>query len=269
MSIASEIYPHIPYLRRYARALAGTQAGGDAYVGEVLEALVADPSAFGKEEKPRVELYRVFSSLWQSIDVNIHGRETPQTTREAVAGARLNEMTPLARQAFLLLVVEGFSVRETARILGLNEERVSQLIDEAGREIAQQVATDVLIIEDEPIISLDLEQIVRSLGHRVQAVARTHGDALVAVRDRRPGLVLADIQLADGSSGINAVNDMLVGFEVPVVFITAYPERLLTGDKPEPAFLIAKPFQAEVVKAVISQALFFNTMARPPARAIG
>jgi CheY-like chemotaxis protein len=74
-------------------------------------------------------------------------------------------------------------------------------------------------------------------------------------------MVLADIQLADGSSGIDAVNDILTTFKLPVIFITAYPERLLTGERPEPTFLITKPFQPEIVKAVISQALFFDAKA--------
>jgi CheY-like chemotaxis protein len=70
--------------------------------------------------------------------------------------------------------------------------------------------------------------------------------------------VLADIQLADGSSGIDAVKDILARLDVPVIFITAFPERLLTGERPEPTFLITKPFQRSTVKAAISQALFFN-----------
>jgi hypothetical protein len=48
---------------------------------------------------------------------------------------------------------------------------------------------------------------------------------------------------------------------VPVIFITAYPERLLTGERPEPTFLVTKPFRPEVVKAIISQALFFDRRA--------
>ena len=80
-------------------------------------------------------------------------------------------------------------------------------------------------------------------------------------RGAGPGLVLADIQLADGSSGLDAVNEILTEIEVPVIFITAFPERLLTGEKPEPAFLITKPFRPEAVKAAISQALFFDRKA--------
>jgi ABC-type uncharacterized transport system permease subunit len=75
---------------------------------------------------------------------------------------------------------------------------------------------------------------------------------------------LADIQLADGSSGLDAVNEILRTFAVPVIFITAFPERLLTGTKPEPTFLIRKPYQVDAVKAVVSQALFFDVRSRPP-----
>ena len=108
---------------------------------------------------------------------------------------------------------------------------------------------------------MDIEALVASLGHQVTEVARTHAEALAAVRRRRPGLILADVQLADGSSGISAVHDILGSLRVPVIFITAYPERLLTGERPEPTFLISKPFRHEMVKAVISQALFFDQKA--------
>jgi CheY-like chemotaxis protein len=159
------------------------------------------------------------------------------------------------------MAVEEFSTPEIADILGRSEADVAALVDQAGREIAEQVATDVLIIEDEPLIAMDIEGVVESLGHRVNGIARTHAEALSAAERKAPGLVLADIQLADGSSGIDAVNEMLTRFSVPVIFITAFPERLLTGERPEPAFLITKPFQPETVKAVISQALFFERRA--------
>ncbi len=145
--------------------------------------------------------------------------------------------------------------------MGVDEFRVRELIDEAGREIANQIATDLLIIEDEMIIAMDLESIMRDLGHRVTAMVRTRSEALEAVKRKRPGLVLADIQLADDSSGLDAVNDMLEKFDVPVVFVTAHPDRLLTGKRPEPSFLITKPFQPDMVKAIVSQALFFDTRA--------
>src|SRR3569832_1802987 len=85
-----------------------------------------------------------------------------------------------------------------------------------------------------------------------------HNEAVEAITSKAPGLVLADIQLADGSSGIDAVKDILARYDTPVIFITAFPERLLTGERPEPTFLITKPFQPETVKAAIGQALFFH-----------
>jgi CheY-like chemotaxis protein len=116
----------------------------------------------------------------------------------------------------------------------------------------------VLIIEDEPLIAIDIQMLVEELGHRVVTIARTHGEAVTAAEEMKPGLILADIQLADGSSGLEAVNQILSNFSVPVIFITAYPERFLTGTPPEPAFLITKPFGVDSLKAVISQALFFD-----------
>jgi DNA-directed RNA polymerase specialized sigma24 family protein len=260
MSISQAIAPHLPYLRRFARALAGTQAAGDAYVAATLEVLIEDPSLFDTKLDPRVALFRTFTGLWNSVGVNL--KPDIQTSALTPADRKLESITPLPRQAFLLGAVEGFSAPDIASILGIDEDEVMELIDQAGREIAAQVATDVLVIEDEPMIAMDLESIVEGLGHKVMAVARTHAEALKAIAHEKPGLVLADIQLADGSSGLDAVNEMLGSFQVPVIFITAYPDRLLTGERPEPAFLITKPYQPDTVKAIVSQALFFERRAR-------
>ena len=260
MSIAKEIAPHLPYLRRFARALSGTQASGDAYVVAMLEALVVDSSAFPRDLNPRLGLYQTFLKLWSSVGVNTTGSGGAELDNSSVE-RNLEALTPRPRQAFLLRTVEGFSIDEVATIMDVSTADATALVQAAGQEIAEQVATDVLIIEDEPIIALDIETMVEELGHTVTGVARTHREAIALVAKKRPGLVLADIQLADGSSGLDAVNEILSSIDVPVIFITAYPERLLTGDRPEPAFLITKPFQPEAVKAAISQALFFDRRA--------
>jgi DNA-directed RNA polymerase specialized sigma24 family protein len=259
MSISKSIAPHLPYLRRFARALAGTQVAGDAYVAATLEVLIEEPSLFDGALDPRVALYRIFVGLWDSIDINLKAEAAADPA--SAVDRKLDSITPLPRQAFLLSAVEGFSMPEVAQILNVDADTLDGLIDSAGREIAAQVATDVLIIEDEPMIAMDLAGIVEGLGHRVTAVARTHREAVKATTKQTPGLVLADIQLADGSSGLDAVNEMLGSFEVPVIFITAYPDRLLTGERPEPAFLITKPYQPDTVKAIVSQALFFERRA--------
>jgi CheY-like chemotaxis protein len=177
------------------------------------------------------------------------------------AARSLAALPPKARQAFLLVSVEGFDRTEAAQILEVADARIDDLLKQANSEIGRQIATDVLIIEDEPLIAAELKRILGELGHRVTSIARTHKDAMKAAAVQKPGLVLADIRLADGSSGLDAVNEILGGFTVPVVFITAYPEKLMTGERPEPTFLIAKPFREEAVKAIVSQVLFFDQQA--------
>jgi CheY-like chemotaxis protein len=157
--------------------------------------------------------------------------------------------------------MEEFSVPEISAMLDIPADHVQRLLAQAAREITAHLSSRVLIIEDEPIIAMDLEALVNELGHTVTRVARTHREAAAAIADQPPGLVLADIQLADGSSGLDAVKEILAEHAVPVVFITAFPERLLTGERPEPTFLITKPFRKETVKAIISQALFFDRRA--------
>jgi CheY-like chemotaxis protein len=260
MSIASVVGSHIPHLRRFSRALSGSQASGDAYVEQLLEALVQDPNTLSDHVNARAALYKTLLKIVSSMPTNGWGGRSP--ARTASYDRNVSAMTPRSRQAFLLKHVEGFSVSDTASILDLSEAQVQALLEQAGEEIARQVATDALVIEDEPLIAMDLAHILEQLGHRVVAVARTRDEARRIIAKQRPGLVLADIQLADGSSGLDAVNDLLAHCEVPVIFITAYPEKLLTGEKPEPTFLITKPYQPETLRGTISQALFFDQRSR-------
>lgn len=257
MTLSMRIAPHLPYLRRFARAVTGSQAEGDGRVAELLEALIADIGSFPTASSDRIGLYQMFAARFS---------QSPRTTLppagseawETRAAVQLSKLTPLARQAFLLIAVEGFSKPETAEILKLDAPALEALIREAGQDISRQVATEILIIEDEPLIAMDIEHMVESLGHRVVGVARTHREAVLLARRNTPRLILADIQLADGSSGIDAVNELLTSHPVPVIFITAFPERLLTGERPEPTYLVTKPFNPDMVKALISQALFFD-----------
>jgi len=252
-AIASDL----PRLRRYARALTGNQASGDTYVSAVLEALAEDPATL--EVGVTLGLFRTFTRVWNSVEVNRQGTELLASDRH------LSQVAPLPRQAFLLVSLEDFSDEQAAFILGVEVGDLRGLVERFGRELAQEIATDVLIIEDEPLIALNLQELVEGLGHRVVGMAQTRSEAVAMARAERPGLILADIRLQDESSGIDAVNDLLADLEVPVIFITAYPEKLLTGDRPEPVFLIAKPFRSTHVAAVVTQALFFDRRAKAAA----
>lgn len=264
MSLSARIAPHLPFLRRFSRAVSGSQASGDAFVAAVLEAIIADTTIFPEASSDRIALYKIFAKLFSSITIRVP-HETPASAWEARAQANLGSIAPQPRQAFLLVAVEGFSDDQAAEILDVSEDEFSDLLAEASGEISRQVATDIMIIEDEPLIAMDIEEMVESLGHRVVGVARTHEEATALFNKTGPRMILADIQLADGSSGIDAVNEILASTPVPVIFITAFPERLLTGERPEPAFLVTKPFNPEMVKALISQALFFDRQAKAAA----
>ena len=258
MGLLERLAPHLPYVRRYARALTGDQRTGDRYVRVALEALAAGERVLEAHLTPRVALYHVFHAIWCSTGAMLESQQDEGVEDEGGAAGRLLRIAPRSRQAFLLTALEGFTPTEAAQILGARIDEVEDLIAEAQAEIESELATDVLIIEDEPVIAADIEALVRELGHRVLDVAATRTEAVTAINQKTPGLVLADIQLADGSSGVDAVKDILSRFNVPVIFITAFPERLLTGERPEPTFLITKPFQPETVKAAIGQALFFH-----------
>jgi CheY-like chemotaxis protein len=265
MSLGQELAPHLPFLRRYARALMGSQAHGDAFVRATLEAIVASPGDFPRDVDARLGLYRTFHAIWSSANIEEDPHDGEGSDPETIAKQRLARITPLSRQALLLTAMEGFTAEDAGYLIGAGADEVESLVSEALAEIERQTRAEVLIIEDEPIIAMDIETIVRDLGHTVTGVAVTRDEAVAQAMARRPGLVLADIQLADDSSGIDAVKDILAEFQVPVIFITAFPERLLTGERPEPTFLITKPFQRSTVKAAIAQALFFDTSTIPAA----
>ncbi|QLC20721.1 response regulator [Parasphingopyxis sp. CP4] len=262
-SLGQQLAPHLTLLRRFARALTGDQAQGDAYVRLTLESIVDTPDAFPSDVEPRTGLYRSFLKIWARADTGPVDGPDDTDSSEAIANARLAMIDKVSRQALLLSEVEGFTQAEIGYLLDRSVAEIDVLIGEAKQDIEAQLKTDVLIIEDEPIIAMDIESIVRDLGHDVSGIAVTRDEAVAQAGEHRPGLVLADIQLADDSSGIDAVQDILAKIDVPVIFITAFPERLLTGERPEPAFLITKPFQHSTVKTAIAQALFFNRATVP------
>jgi DNA-directed RNA polymerase specialized sigma24 family protein len=250
MSFRQQLASQLPYLRRYARALTGSQSLGDAAVRETLEALLEAPEEWDETAPVKTELFRTFHRIWNSEMI------APLESRGR--SGVIAEFPVKRRQSLLLSTVEGFSVEDVSVILGIGQDDVSQHVLAARSAIEDALSARVLIIEDESIIALHIKQIVEGLGHETIAIVRTRAEAVAKARDERPELVLADISLADGSSGIDAVKDILAEQTVPVIFITAFPERLLTGERPEPTYLITKPFEPETVIATIGQALLMH-----------
>lgn len=248
MTLQTTVATELPFLRRYARTLTGSQSVGDAAVRETLEALIAAPDEFSDDPAPRVELYRVFHRIWS--DSSLRPIDLP--------GAIVGTLPHAWRKALLLTTIEGFSPSDAAYIMGVDDHTLTSSVTRARESVHSMLSARVLIIEDESIIALHLKRLMIAMGHEVLAVVRTHAEAVRAAGEQHPDLILADISLADGSSGIEAVSEILAEMSVPVIFITAFPERLLTGERPEPTYLITKPFEPENVSATVWQALLVH-----------
>ena len=256
LSISDQLGAHIPFLRRFARAITGSQHSGDTFAAAALETILADRSVIDTADV-KTSLFKVLFGIWASAGAPV---EEGESGARAKAQQRLSNLTNNSREALLLHTIEGFTFPQIATIIGVEQSEAEQLIAVARQEIADSASGSVLIIEDEAIIAMDIESIVADMGHRVTGVARTRDEAVALGKADPPDLILADIQLADNSSGIDAVNNLLEELGLrPVIFITAFPERLLTGDKPEPAFLISKPYTVDQVIASVSQAMFFSS----------
>ncbi len=254
--LAQSIGRELPYLRRYARALTGSQRAGDNYAAATLEAILSDRSMLDAEEDTRIGLFRTFHAIWQSSGQPID--DADRTARESRAQDHLRNLTANSREALLLRTIEELRYDQIARVMQIDQAEAEELVQIALSEMSATLRGKVMVIEDEMIIAMDLKGIVQAMGHDVTGVARTHTAAIELAAQQRPDLILADIHLADGSSGIDAVNELLRELgDIPVIFITAFPERLLTGERPEPAFLISKPYSEEQVRSAVSQAMFF------------
>ena len=229
----------LPYARRYARALTGSQPRGDSLVAESLREMMEDGE---QESTAQFCLYRSVTRRFE--------KSTSATSPFAIG-----RLSPTQRQLLLLTSLEELPLASAAAVLGLAEpDAEAQLLD-ARDHLRAGAATDVLIIEDEPIIAMDIEELVQSCGHNVVGVASTEAEAVEMAERTRPGLILADINLGIGGDGTTAVSRIMRHHYAPVIFVTAYPERLLTGEALEPAFVITKPFEPMTLAIATYQAV--------------
>jgi CheY-like chemotaxis protein/DNA-directed RNA polymerase specialized sigma24 family protein len=252
--LAQDLARHLPFLRRYARALSGDQQFGDQLVRTCLERLLKGGPI--QRERLKLDLYRTLSGIWAEMANGQPLGETGATIENArIVAERIAHLAGARRQILLLATLEGLAPSQVASVMGLPEDEVRSELAAAKHELRSQPPTRILIIEDEPVIALDIARTVEDSGHTVTGITTTHREAVALAQAEHPGLVLADIQLSDDSSGIDAVKEILGHYQVPVIFITAFPDRLLTGERPEPTFLITKPFDPEILNVAISQAL--------------
>jgi DNA-directed RNA polymerase specialized sigma24 family protein/CheY-like chemotaxis protein len=248
---------HIPYLRRHARLLSGSKDVGDEYVRIALELIMAEPERMEGSDQ-RILLFRAFHAVWSALHDSDRGRSADAVTVAERLDHGLAALAPIERRVLLLAVVEEMSLEQVALVLDLDVDAVRHHLATARASLRQEVELPVLIIEDEPMIAIELGQIVQDMGLAVAGTAARQDEAVSAAEEaveERLGLVLADIQLQEGGNGIAAAQQILERYNVPIVFVTGFPERLLTGSGLEPAFVVAKPFDPESLKVTIAHAL--------------
>jgi len=252
-TLSEAITRTLPFLRRYARAVTGSQERGDEWVRLCAEVAMRQPELIADAEDTKLGVFALFHRLRQPFGVLEERGEAGSVSGRLKES--LTEMAPLQRQVLLLTVLEGFTVGDAAHILGIDIDTAERNLQEARRELQRVASVRVLVIEDEAVIALDVADIVRNAGHEVVGIAATEKAAVELARKHSPHLVLADVQLKGSDSGITAVKEIMQAMTVPVIFVTGYPERLLTGTRLEPAFVISKPFDPDLLRAAIAQAL--------------
>jgi len=229
----------LPYARRYARALSGSQRQGDALVAEALKDILADTAPVGEARR------LLYSGVTERFN-----RSPADRSPFAVGG-----LDQVERQLLLLTSLEELSLVDAAAVIGFDPAQAQARLGVAREQLRTAAVAEVLIIEDEPVIAMDIEELVASCGHKVVGVASSEAEAVQLAELHRPSLILADINLGAGGDGMAAVSRILQHHYAPVIFVTAYPERLLTGDATEPAFVITKPFEPMTLAIATYQAV--------------
>ena len=113
-----------------------------------------------------------------------------------------------------------------------------------------QFSGHVLIIEDEPVIALELEYLLADLGFRTFDVADCPQDALACARTHRPALITADYRILCGT-GVEAVQLIIAAIgDVPVVYVTGNPDLLPGADR---LAIVDKPISAQALAAACNR----------------
>lgn len=255
-SLSEQLLMTLPFLRRYARALTGSQSHGDEWVRLCVEVLLQQPALVRDRARSRVEIFRLFHKLqlpFRALDKG-QGAGGPASLPDRQHPGRQG-ISDVQRKVLLLTMLEDFSIEQTAEILDLAPHEAEAALDAAREALRQGMPARVLVIEDESVIALNVAQIVRSAGHQVIGIAASEKSAIDLAEKHTPDLVIADVQLRGEDDGRAAVREILKSLSVPVIFVTGFPERLLTGQGIEPTFVVTKPFAPDHLKTAISQAL--------------
>jgi CheY-like chemotaxis protein len=120
---------------------------------------------------------------------------------------------------------------------------------------AGAIGVRILVVEDDPLIAMDLEAALAGMGHEPCGVSDRAAEAVRLAHERRPDVILMDVQLARGDSGIAAATVIAAELEIPVVFVTANAALVESMPLPfRPAAVIAKPYSDARLRSAIARA---------------
>lgn len=247
MSIATR--PPLGVLRQFSRAVFADRLIGDELMRITMARVDVDPNSSSSSV---TDLVAAFVHSWRLMT------KDPDVAPPLFSDASLVRALPPppgdGRLVVLLVDVLGFTPAEAARIVGVSGDVGAQL-RQARDELVVTGAPTALVIEDEPLIAADLRSIITRIGLTVEGEARSAAEAVKLAETTRPDIILADYNLDGRATGIDAVLQIQQNQDVPVVFITGYPDRVLQGDDIEPDFVISKPYTPDNVRAAVVHCL--------------
>ncbi|WP_298361187.1 response regulator [uncultured Litoreibacter sp.] len=240
----------MPYLRRYGRALTGCQTTGDTLAAKARRSARTMPLPLSARAV-RILMFTELHNAWSEL------RAHSLSQREA--RRRMGRLTRNSRETLLLRAIEEFSFAEIAKILNLDEAQAEQLFEVALAEAPYKSGTRVLIVEDDPMVAMDMSACLSDMGCQVVGVARTAAEAVELAGNSPPELIIASLLLADKSSGLEAARRITAqNPRTDAVFVTPYPERLLTGTTQEPVFIITTPYLQDQVRSAVTQSFLLS-----------
>lgn len=241
---------HTATVRQFARAIFADRLIGDELTRLALAKVNIDPNS---STDSLTDLLHAFLHTWRMAS---SGKRTEESlfSDEALFAA-LPEPPGDDRLMLLLVDVLSFTPETAAKIIAMNDRDPHKALELGRQLISLPRNAQAMIIEDEPLIAADLREILTSMGIEVCGEANTADKAVAMSRRQKPNIILADYNLIGMKTGADAVMEIQDKHDCPIVFITGYPEQVLTGEDVEPDFVISKPYRIESVKAAVAHCL--------------
>ncbi|WP_207481101.1 PhyR family response regulator anti-anti-sigma factor [Arenibaculum pallidiluteum] len=262
-ALADNLMAHLPFLRRYGRALAGSTEEGDALVTRAVEEAFDAPEAYRLDQPvvpaSRIPLYAAINRLFDE-----RGGKPPASAVLHPIEQALRRLPEEYRRIFVLVSLEELSFSQVAEVMAIAPERVREAMAGAQAAVREQLVATILIVEDDAIIAFDLSETVISMGHRVAGTAATQDEALAVAAAQNPTLALMDLRLAHGDSGIATAQALRERSSLPIIFVTAFAEELRQRGLDHLGPVIKKPFTREQIERAITQAVFTPRTAEKP-----